>query len=65
MQIDLKSKSILFIDMVEHVDKILSRMTKETRGDAMCQLKNLENSFDKYGSTEIVRSLIDDELKKR
>ena len=65
MQIDLKSKSTLFIDMVEHVDKILSRMTNETKGDAMCQLKNLENSFDKYSSTEMVRSLIDDELKKR
>lgn len=65
MQINLKSKSVLFLDMVEHVDKILSRLTKETKNDAMCQLKDLENFFDKYGSTEIVRSLIDDELEKR
>jgi hypothetical protein len=65
MQINLKSKSVLFLDMVEHVDKILSRLTEETRNDAMCQLKDLENFFDKYGSTEMVRSLIDDELEKR
>jgi hypothetical protein len=31
----------------------------------MCQLKDLENTFDKFGSTEMVRSLIDDELEKR
>jgi len=55
----------LFLDMIEHVDKILSRTTEETRDDAMCLIKNLEYSFDKYDSTEIVRSLIDDELEKR
>jgi hypothetical protein len=65
MQINLKSKSVLFLDMIEHVDKILSRTTEETRDDAMCLIKNLEYSFDKYDSTEIVRSLIDDELEKR
>jgi|TARA_R100001224_G_scaffold111444_2_gene91532 hypothetical protein len=65
MQINLQSKSVLFRDMVEHVDKILARLTDRTRSDAMCQLKDLENSFDKFSSTDIVRSLIDDELERR